>query len=87
VLTRWKAEQDERRDAESSHGDRGVATNPREIQARGDTGELRAGRADVRDEKRKDSERCETNSVALADETRKPLSGHDAHARTELVEG
>ena len=81
-----RPEQDECRDGDSSHGHRGVAAHPCEIQARGHTGELGAGRADVRDEKREHSECCEANSVPLAHETRQPLSGDDAHARTELVE-
>ena len=55
---------------DSSNGDGGVAAHSREIQARGHTGELRAGRADVRDEKRKNSECCEANSVPLAHEAR-----------------
>ena len=71
---------------DSGNGDGGVAADPREIEARGDTGELRAGRADVRDEERENSELCEANSVPLAHEAREPLPGDDAHARTELVE-
>ena len=81
-----RPEQDERRDGDSSHGHGGVAAHSREIEARGDTGELRAGRADVRDEKRKNSECREANSVPLAHETRQPLSGDDTHACTEFVE-
>ena len=50
-----RPEQDECRDGDRSHGHGEVAAHPCEIEARGHAGELRAGRADVRDEERKNS--------------------------------
>jgi hypothetical protein len=81
-----RPEQDECGDGDRSHGHREVAAHPCEIEARGHTGDLGAGRADVGDEKRENSECREANSVPFAHETRQPLSGNDAHACTELVE-
>jgi hypothetical protein len=80
-----RPQQDKSRDSESSRGNGRVAAHSREIEARGHTGELRTGRADVRDEKGKNSECREANSVPLADETRQPLSCDDTHACAELV--
>jgi hypothetical protein len=81
-----RPQQDKCRDRDSSHRDRGVAAYACEIEARGHTGELCAGRTDVRDEKRKHSECRRANSVPLAHETRQPLTRDDSHACTEFVE-
>lgn len=77
---------DEGRNGERGQGNAHVARHAEDLEARGDTGELGARRADVGHEERPDRERGQPHAVALTDEPGQALPRDDAHADAEVVE-
>ena len=65
---------------------RSVAADPRQLQAGGHPGELRAGGADVGHYRCRQRQDGGSNAEALADQPGQSLAGGDAHTHTELVE-